>query len=200
MRLVFHAVVAVNSLHWVDPEVRYAKPHELLRPGCVMIVASCPWGAACGRRTVLAGVQDDYRAVAYEESCAATRADRTVSSRPRPGPCSREVARLRYSPFQARYRAGLPSQPGAQSRHACPGRAPERRVPGTRPAPAGAARLARLTATFVAYLTVGSAASPEALEPVQAARKSLVSYLEGLGRGRRLSDVRYRQPLAALFR
>ena len=200
MRLVFHAVVAVNSLHWVDPEVRYAKPHELLRPGCVMIVAGCLWVQPADAERFWRVCRMTTGPWPTRESCAATRADRTVISRPRPGPCSREVARLRYSPFQAATGRGLPSQPGVQSRHACPGRGPERRVPGTRPAPAGAARLARLTATFVAYLTVGSAASPEALEPVQAARKSLVSYLEDLGRGRRLSDVRYRQPLAALFR
>src|SRR5579875_3574084 len=35
----FDAVLAVNSLHWVDPAVRYAKPAALLRPGGVMAIA-----------------------------------------------------------------------------------------------------------------------------------------------------------------
>ena len=35
------AVVAVNSLHWIDPQLRYAKPHELLRPGGAMVIAGC---------------------------------------------------------------------------------------------------------------------------------------------------------------
>ena len=35
------AVVAVNCLHWIDPELRYAKPHGLLRPGGAMVVAGC---------------------------------------------------------------------------------------------------------------------------------------------------------------
>ena len=102
----FHAVVAVNLLHWVDPEVRYAKPHELIRPGCVMIVAGCLWVQPAGAERFWRVCRMTTGPWATRESCAAARADRTVISRPRPGPCSREVARLRYSPFQARYRAG----------------------------------------------------------------------------------------------
>jgi hypothetical protein len=31
-RAGFDAVLAVSSLHWIDPELRYAKPYALLRP------------------------------------------------------------------------------------------------------------------------------------------------------------------------
>jgi len=34
------AVVAVNCLHWIDPQRRYSKPHELLRPGGALAVAA----------------------------------------------------------------------------------------------------------------------------------------------------------------
>jgi cyclopropane fatty-acyl-phospholipid synthase-like methyltransferase len=39
----FDALVAVSSLHWVDPGIRYAKPHSLLAPGAAMVVAGCLW-------------------------------------------------------------------------------------------------------------------------------------------------------------
>ena len=37
------AVAAVNSLHWIDPRLRYAKPHGYCGPG-----VSWPWPDACG--------------------------------------------------------------------------------------------------------------------------------------------------------
>ena len=43
---VFDAVVAFNSLHWVDPDMRYAKPARVLRPGGVLVVAGCKWATA----------------------------------------------------------------------------------------------------------------------------------------------------------
>jgi SAM-dependent methyltransferase len=39
----FDAVVSFNSLHWVDPELRYAKPARVLRPGGVLVVGGCQW-------------------------------------------------------------------------------------------------------------------------------------------------------------
>ena len=35
--------MAVNSLHWIDPQLRYAKPAGLLAPGGAMVVAGCRW-------------------------------------------------------------------------------------------------------------------------------------------------------------
>jgi hypothetical protein len=61
-------------------------------------------GAACGRRTVLAGVQDDYRAVSYEGELRRRpgRSDRYLP--PEAGPCSRSAeflarARRRLEPL-----------------------------------------------------------------------------------------------------
>ena len=48
----FDAVVAFNSLHWIDPQLRYSKPSELLRPGAGMVVGVLV-GAADGRRALL---------------------------------------------------------------------------------------------------------------------------------------------------
>lgn len=39
----YSAVVAVNSLHWLDPELRYAKPAQVLNPA-----DTSPSEAACG--------------------------------------------------------------------------------------------------------------------------------------------------------
>jgi hypothetical protein len=54
------AVVAVNSLHWIDPQLRYSKPHRLLRSGGAMAVAGCQWArpAGAGRFQVLYSAED----------------------------------------------------------------------------------------------------------------------------------------------
>ena len=49
----FDAVVAVSSLHWIDPQLRYLKPHELLRSGGSMAVAGCLWARPAGRAETL---------------------------------------------------------------------------------------------------------------------------------------------------
>jgi SAM-dependent methyltransferase len=59
------AVIAVNSLHWIDPDVRFAKPARLLRPGGAMAVVGCRWVAPVGPDSFLEAVQEDYRAVGY---------------------------------------------------------------------------------------------------------------------------------------
>lgn len=62
----FDAVVAVNSLHWIDPPLRYAKPAWLLKPGGAMVVAGCLWAQPADAGAFWTDVQEDYRAVGYE--------------------------------------------------------------------------------------------------------------------------------------
>jgi len=59
------AVVAVNSLHWIDPHLAYAKPHALIRPGGALAVAGCRWAQPADADRFWADVQADYRAVGY---------------------------------------------------------------------------------------------------------------------------------------
>jgi len=61
----FDVVVAVNSLHWIDPDLRYDKPVSILRPGGAMVVAGCWWAAPAPPEEFFVAVQDDYDAVAY---------------------------------------------------------------------------------------------------------------------------------------
>jgi SAM-dependent methyltransferase len=62
---LFDAVVAVNSLHWIDPQLRYAKPYGLLRPGGTMAVAGCLWARPADAERFWTDVQADYRAVGF---------------------------------------------------------------------------------------------------------------------------------------
>jgi SAM-dependent methyltransferase len=62
----FDAVVAFNSLHWIDPQLRYMKPSSLLKPGGAMVVGSCCWARPADAERFWADVQEDYRAVGYE--------------------------------------------------------------------------------------------------------------------------------------
>jgi SAM-dependent methyltransferase len=62
------AVVAVSSLHWIDPRLRYSKPFELLRPGGAMAVAGCLWARPADGERFWTDVQEDYRAVEFEGS------------------------------------------------------------------------------------------------------------------------------------
>jgi SAM-dependent methyltransferase len=64
----FDAVVAVNSLHWIDPELRYSKPYGLLRSGGTMAVAGCLWAQAADAERFWTDVQEDYRAVEFDGS------------------------------------------------------------------------------------------------------------------------------------
>ena len=62
----FDAVVAFNSLHWVDPQLRYAKPARVLRSGGVLAVARCEWARPAEAQPFWRDVQEDYRAVGVE--------------------------------------------------------------------------------------------------------------------------------------
>jgi hypothetical protein len=61
----FNAVVAFNSLHWIDPLLRYSKPFGLLRPGGVMVVGGCHWAQPADADRFWTDAQEDYRAVGY---------------------------------------------------------------------------------------------------------------------------------------
>lgn len=153
----FDAVLAVSSLHWIDPESRYAKPHGLLRSGGAMAVAGCQWARPADAERFWTDVQADYGAVDY-------------AGRPPPPPeqispwhfppeareLFEEVASLLYPPFQVRYRAEdyLANLATQSSTHAL----------GEARSAEFLARVKRrlesfgwpqLTATFVGFLTVG---------------------------------------------
>lgn len=59
----FDAVVAFTAFHWLDPEVRYAKPAALLRPGGVLGVVDVRHVQLEGGDPFWTEVQEDYDAV-----------------------------------------------------------------------------------------------------------------------------------------
>lgn len=152
----FDAVVAVNSLHWIDPELLYAKPYRLLRSGGAVAVAGCQWAQPAEAGRFWTEVQADYRAVGF-----------AGGPPPPPGQISpwhfppeasglfEEVASLRY-PFQVPYSAGdylaiLATQSGT---HAL-GEARSAEFLARVRQRLESSGWPRLTATFVGYLTVG---------------------------------------------
>lgn len=62
-RADFDAVVAFTAIHWIDPEVRYAKPARLLRPGGALCVVATHHVRVAGGDPFWADVQEDYDAV-----------------------------------------------------------------------------------------------------------------------------------------
>ncbi len=73
-------MVVVSSLHWIDPEVRYAKLYELLKPGGIMAVAGCHWVRPKDAAPFWFEVQEDYLAVGYAGQTPATaRGNRTMA-------------------------------------------------------------------------------------------------------------------------
>jgi SAM-dependent methyltransferase len=78
----FDAAVAFTAFHWVDPEVKYAKPARLLRPGGTLAVAETDHVQVEGGDPFWAEVQADYDAV-------------VPSADNRPPPRPEEVADLR---------------------------------------------------------------------------------------------------------
>jgi len=152
----FDAVVAVNSLHWVDPRFRYSKPSGLLRPGAAMVVAGCQWARPPDAERFWTDVQQDYQAVGYPGDPPPPPGQIGAPHLPAEAAAFfEEVACLRY-PFQIRYSAedylaNLATQSGTRSL------SPARRADFLSRV---AGRLnflgsPRLTATFVGYLTVG---------------------------------------------
>jgi SAM-dependent methyltransferase len=99
------AVVAVNSLHWIDPQLRYSKPHQLLHRGGVMAVGGCHWARPRDAARFWTEVQEDYRAVDFEGSPPPP--PEQIASWHFPAEAGNlfdEVASLLY-PFQVRYSA-----------------------------------------------------------------------------------------------
>jgi SAM-dependent methyltransferase len=102
----FDAVVAVSSLHWIDPHLRYSKPHELLRPGGFIALAGCLWAQPADAEPFWTDVQDDYRAVGFEGSPPPP--PEQIGPRhfpPEAESLFAEVASLRYPPFEVLYSA-----------------------------------------------------------------------------------------------
>jgi SAM-dependent methyltransferase len=152
----FDAVVAVSSLHWIDPQVRFSKPYELLRSKGAMAVAGCRWAQPADAGRFWTEVQADYLAVGYEGDPPPP--PEQISPWHFPNESERffqEMASVRY-PFQVIYTAEdylaiLATQ--SSTRALGEGRSAEflarvqRRLESFGWPP--------LTATFVGYLTVG---------------------------------------------
>jgi SAM-dependent methyltransferase len=102
----WHAVVAFNSLHWIDPAVRYAKPARLLDGGGAMAVGGCHWARPTDAEPFWADVQEDYRAVGFAGSPPPPPERIEAWHFPaEASPYFEEIASLRY-PFQMTYSAG----------------------------------------------------------------------------------------------
>jgi SAM-dependent methyltransferase len=155
-RADFDAVVAVSSLHWIDPSVRFAKPFELLRPGGALVIAGCRWALPADAGAFWRDVQQDYRAVGYEGEPPPP--PEQVESPPLPAealPFFAETARRRY-PFRVGYGADdylaiLSTQ--SDTRALGPARSAEFLARVRRRLEAH--EWSRLTVTFVGCLTVG---------------------------------------------
>jgi SAM-dependent methyltransferase len=59
----FDAVTAFTAFHWITPELRYAKPARLLRPGGTLAVVAGPHVLPSDGDSFFAEVQEDYDAV-----------------------------------------------------------------------------------------------------------------------------------------
>jgi SAM-dependent methyltransferase len=150
------AVVAVNSLHWIDPEIRYAKPHGLLRPGGAIAVAGCQWARPADTGRFWTDVQEDYQAAGMEGTPPPPPEQIGAQHLPPGGEAYfTEIASLRY-PFQLRYSAGdYLANLGTQS--AVQNLGEPRRTEFLARVRHRLTSLAQshVTATFVGYLTIG---------------------------------------------
>jgi SAM-dependent methyltransferase len=152
----FDAVVAVSSLHWIDPELRYSKPYGLLRPGAAMVVGGCLWAQPADAGRFWVDVQADYRAVGYEGDPPPPPEQIGPQHLPaEAGAFFQEVASLRYR-FQVGYSAEdylaiLATQSGTRALGEARSAAFLFRVRDR----LESFGCPELTATFVAYLIVG---------------------------------------------
>ena len=150
----FDAVAAVNSLHWIDPALRYRKPAEQLRDGGHLVVCSTLWATGSEAGTFWAEVQEDYRAVGFDGGPPPR--PEAIEPRhlpPEAGAFFREVAARTY-PFRRDYTAEeYLANLGTQTGPARLGE--ERRAEFLDRVRRRLAGWPRLTATFVAVLTVG---------------------------------------------
>lgn len=152
----FDAVVAFNSLHWIDPQLRYAKPAGLLTPGTAMAVAGCHWARPADAGPFWTDVQQDYRAVGYDGSPPPPPEQIGPWHFPdEAGVFFQEVASFRY-PFQVVYSSEdyldmLATQSGTHALGQARSAEFLSRV-RTRLRSHGSPRL---TATFVGFLTIG---------------------------------------------
>lgn len=149
------AVVAVNCLHWIDPQLRYSKPYELLRPGGAMVVAGCQWATPPDAERFWTDVEQDYRAVGKGSPPPPPEQIGLQHFPPEAASFFEEVASLRY-PFQVRYSAddyltNLATQSGT---HAL-GEARSAEFLARVRHRLESLGWPRLTATFVGYLIVG---------------------------------------------
>jgi SAM-dependent methyltransferase len=60
----FDAVVAFNSFHWIDPELRFAKSAEVLRQGGALAAVGMRFVVHDGADPVWTALQDDYEEIA----------------------------------------------------------------------------------------------------------------------------------------
>ncbi|TMC12618.1 MAG: hypothetical protein E6J41_02535 [Chloroflexi bacterium] len=150
----FDAVLACNSLHWVDPALRYRRPAELIRDGGHMVVISTQWAAAPDAERFWSDVQEDYRAVDFPgDPHPALDAIGPSHLPPDAAAFFAEVAARTY-PFRRVYTADeYLANLGTQTGPAQLG--PERRAEFLERVRRRLAGWPRLTATFVARLTVG---------------------------------------------
>lgn len=59
----FDAILAFSAFHWIAPDLRYAKPARLLRPGGALGIVGAPHVRLAWDDSFWAEVQEDYHAV-----------------------------------------------------------------------------------------------------------------------------------------